>query len=323
MFQSCNSLQVMRDGKIAQVGKYKNLITDAGGELVRQMVAHMKSLSQVPNAKEHDSRTNQITHTTECELKEEKWSNINDNKISQEETGKGRVRWNVYSTFVTLAYKGLLIPAILLCQVLFQGLQIGSNYWIAWATERKEEVTEGKLIVVFVLMSIGSSIFVLGRAVLLATVSIETAQRLFFGMITSIFRAPFSFFDSTPSSCILNRVRFQLLFYYKEHIFPKETWFQCMVFACPSIYLSSCICPSIYYKVHVLNKPFSITFLQSSTDQNIVDADIPYRLAGLVFALVQLLGIIVLMSQITWIIFVLFLVVLIISYWYQVRRSMI
>lgn len=60
--------------------------------------------------------------------------------------------------------------------------------------------------------------------------------------------------------------------------------------------------------------------LQSSTDQNVVDTDIPYRLAGLAFALVQLLGIIVVMSLISWVIFLLFLAVLAISYWYQVCK---
>ncbi|KAK2393044.1 putative ABC transporter C family member [Trifolium repens] len=40
----------------------------------------------------------------------------------------------------------------------------------------------------------------------MATVVIETAQPLFHGMIISIFWAAVSFFDTTPSSRILNRV---------------------------------------------------------------------------------------------------------------------
>ncbi|KAK7822372.1 abc transporter c family member 5 [Quercus suber] len=113
-------------------------------------------------------------------------------------------------------------------------------------------------------MSGGSSIFIFGRAVLLATIAVETAQRLFCGMITSVFRAPISFFDSTPSSRILSR---------------------------------------------------------SSTDQSTVDTDIPYRLAGLAFALIQLLSIIILMSQVAWQVFLLFLAVLAISMWYQARTN--
>ncbi|KAM7488727.1 hypothetical protein LguiB_026211 [Lonicera macranthoides] len=106
-------------------------------------------------------------------------------------------------------------------------------------------------------MSGESSIFIMGRALLLSTIANETAQRLFLGMITSIFQAPISFFDSTPSSRILNR---------------------------------------------------------SSTDQSLVDTDIPYRLAGLAFALIQLANIIVFMSHVAWQIFFLFFVI---SVWYQ------
>ncbi|KAG6521811.1 hypothetical protein ZIOFF_018944 [Zingiber officinale] len=143
---------------------------------------------------------------------------------------------------------------------LFQGLQIGSNYWISWATEKEDQVSKEKLIEIFVLLSASSSMFILGRGVLLAAVAFETAQKLFLGMITSIFRAPMSFFDTTPSSRILNR---------------------------------------------------------SSSDQTTVDTDIPYRLAGLAFALVQLLCIIILMSQVAWPVFILFILVVTISIWYQ------
>jgi ABC-type multidrug transport system fused ATPase/permease subunit len=89
---------------------------------------------------------------------------------------------------------------------------MGSNYWIAWATEENHNVTKEKLIGIFILLSGGSSVFILGRAVFLATIAIETAQRLFLGMISSVFRASISFFDATPSSRILSRVSFLLLF---------------------------------------------------------------------------------------------------------------
>lgn len=36
----------------------------------------------------------------------------------------------------------------------------------------------------------------------MAAVVVETTQHLFLGMITSVFRAPISFFDTTPSSCM-------------------------------------------------------------------------------------------------------------------------
>lgn len=201
----------MKDGRIVQSGKYKDLIADPNSELVRLMVAHRKSLDQV-NPPQEDFLTNKPQQNNKIDLIEEKsFDPINDDKrsdriIHEEETESGRVKWHVYSTFITSAYKGALVPVILLCQVLFQGLQMGSSYWIAWATEEEGKVSRERLIGVFSLLSGGSSIFILGRAVLLSTIAIETARHLFYRMITAVFGASISFFGKTPSSQILNRV---------------------------------------------------------------------------------------------------------------------
>lgn len=202
----------MKDGRIVQSGRYQDLIADLNGELIGQMAAHRKSLTHVNTCQQDDSSTRRPCRKNQIEVVEEWFEEeaLANNKLMEktheEDAETGRVKWSVYSTFVTSAYKGALVPVILLCQVLFQGLQMGSNYWLAWATEKEGRVTNQQLIGIFVLLSGGSSIFILGRAVLMATIAIETAQRLFHGMITSIFRAPISFFDSTPSSRILNRV---------------------------------------------------------------------------------------------------------------------
>ena len=208
----------MKDGKIVQSGKFEDLTADPNGELVKQMTAHRKSLKQVKPPQEENSlprvsscQISQIEVTEETLSRPISHVELSE-RIQEEEAETGRVRWSVYSTFITLVYKGGLIPVILLCHVFFQGLQMSSNYWIAWAAEEKRNVSSVQLIGIFVLLSSGSSAFILGRAVLLATIAIKTAQFLFNDMITSVFRAPISFFDSTPSSQILNRVSFIVYF---------------------------------------------------------------------------------------------------------------
>ncbi|KAM3334244.1 hypothetical protein ACQJBY_028971 [Aegilops geniculata] len=252
---------VMKDGRIVQSGKYDDLIADKDGELSKQMAAHDQSLSQVNPAK-----ANGLAKSKKQKKQIEATEIESDGHVigreCEEERESGRVKWDVYRKFVTSAYGGGLIPVVLLCQIFFQGLQICSNYWIAWAAEREDQVSKKKMIGIFVILSAGSSVFILGRAVFLSTIAIETAQQLFLGMTRNIFRAPMSFFDSTPSSRILNR---------------------------------------------------------ASTDQATVDTDIPYRLAGLIFAMIQLLSIIFIMSQIAWPIFMLFIIIIAISTWYQVQ----
>ncbi|XP_062212449.1 putative ABC transporter C family member 15 [Phragmites australis] len=250
---------VMKNGRIVQSGKYDDLIVDKDGQLSKQMDAHNKSLSQVTPAKVH-SLTKSKKQKKQMELTEIEPDHTVLGRESEEERVSGRVKWGVYRKFVTSAYRGALIPVILACQVLFQALQICSNYWIAWASERQEQVSREKMIGIFVLLSAGSSAFILGRAFVLSTIAIETAQQLFLGMTKNVFRAPVNFFESTPSSRILNR---------------------------------------------------------ASTDQSTVDIDIPYRLAGLIFALIQLISIIFIMSQIAWPIFFLFIIIISISTCYQ------
>ncbi|CAO2177146.1 unnamed protein product [Urochloa humidicola] len=251
---------VMKEGRIVQSGKYDDLIADKDGELSKQMDAHNKSLSQVTPAKVHGLARNRKHKKKQMELTEIDPDHNVLGRESEEERESGQVKWGVYRKFVTSTYRGALVPVVLACQVLFQGLQICSSYWIAWASENQERVSREKMIGIFVLLSAGSSAFILGRAFVLSAIAIETAQQLFLAMIKNIFRAPMNFFDSTPSSRILNRV---------------------------------------------------------STDQSTVDMDIPYRLAGLIFALIQLLSIIFIMSQIAWPILFLFIIIIFISSCYQ------
>lgn len=130
--------------------------------------------------------------------------------VQEEERVRGRVSMSVYFSYMAAAYKGLLIPLIIVAQALFQFLQIASNWWMAWANPQTEgdqpKVSPMVLLVVYMAFAFGSSWFVFVRAVLVATFGLAAAQKLFLNMLRSVFRAPMSFFDSTPAGRILNRV---------------------------------------------------------------------------------------------------------------------
>ena len=69
-----------------------------------------------------------------------------------------------------------------------------------------------------------------------------------------------------------------------------------------------------------LNIIIKLTYvsLQASTDQSAVDLRIPYQVASFSFSMIQHLGIIAVMSQVAWQVFIVFIPVIATSIWYQV-----
>jgi ATP-binding cassette, subfamily C (CFTR/MRP), member 2 len=63
---------------------------------------------------------------------------------------------------------------------------------------------------------------------------------------------------------------------------------------------------------------FLFVVLQGSTDQSAVDTDIPDKIGTFAFSMIQLLGIIAVMSQVAWQVFIVFVPVIAVSIRYQV-----
>ncbi|GMI66409.1 Arabidopsis thaliana ATP-binding cassette C5, multidrug resistance-associated protein 5 [Hibiscus trionum] len=269
---------VLKEGRIIQAGKYDELL-QAGTDFETLVSAHHEAIEamDIPTHSSEDSDENLqldgkaiLTKKSDFAgnnidnlakevqdgasasdtkaIKEKKKAKRRKNQLVQEEERvKGRVSMKVYLSYMAAAYKGLLIPLIVLAQTLFQFLQIASNWWMAWANPQTDgdqaKVGPMVLLVVYMALAFGSSWFIFMRAVLVATFGLAAAQKLFINMLRSVFRAPMSFFDSTPAGRILNRV---------------------------------------------------------SIDQSVVDLDIPFRLGGFASTTIQLLGIVGVMTKVTW-----------------------
>lgn len=236
-------LQVLKEGRIIQAGKYDDLL-QSGTDFETLVSAHHEAIEamDIPNHSSEDSEEGLIedgsfAHTKirngsgnnidmlakevqegassseQKAIKEKKKKAKRSRKkqlVQEEERERGKISMTVYLSYMAAAYKGLLIPLIIIAQALFQFLQIGSSWWMAWANPQTDgdeaKVTPTVLLLVYMALAFGSSWFIFVRAVLVATFGLAAAQKLFLKMLRSIFRAPMSFFDSTPAGRILNRV---------------------------------------------------------------------------------------------------------------------
>ncbi|GAY40216.1 hypothetical protein CUMW_050300 [Citrus unshiu] len=287
---------VLKEGRIIQAGKYDDLL-QAGTDFNALVSAHHEAIEamDIPNHSSEDSDENLtldgcVIPCKKCDasgdnidnlakevqdgssaseqkaIKEKKKAKRSRKKqlVQEEERVRGRVSMKVYLSYMAAAYRGLLIPLIILAQVLFQFLQIASNWWMAWANPQTEgdqpKVNPMVLLVVYMALAFGSSWFIFVRAVLVATFGLAAAQKLFVKMLRSVFRAPMSFFDSTPAGRILNRV---------------------------------------------------------SIDQSVVDLDIPFRLGGFASTTIQLVGIIGVMTMVTWQVLLLVIPMAVACLWMQ------
>nr|GMD62504.1 putative ABC transporter C family member 15 [Ipomoea batatas] len=271
----------MQDGRIAQAGKFEELLKhNIGFEAL--VGAHNQALESILTVENSSRPSENVTTNSEFDtdtnvdaefpyIKQDSEHNLNieitekDGKLVQdEEREKGSIGKEVYLSYLTIVKRGAFVPVILLAQSSFQGLQVASNYWMAWACPTGDEdpiAAKMKFILsIYIILSVGSALCVLLRSTLVAITGLRTAEKLFRNMLHSILRAPMAFFDSTPTGRILNR---------------------------------------------------------ASTDQSVLDLEMANKLGWCAFSVIQLLGTVAVMSQVAWEVFAIFIPVTAVCVWYQ------
>jgi len=130
--------------------------------------------------------------------------------IVEEEKEMGDIGLQQHYDYIRVAGGALLLLCIVLSQGAFVVGQVASNYWLASAI-LNPNIDSGHLVGVYASISICSGAFVYGRAPFVVLLGLRASKSFFSRMINSIFRAPMTFFDTTPMGRVLASVRKYLL----------------------------------------------------------------------------------------------------------------
>ncbi|KFK23358.1 hypothetical protein AALP_AAs47212U000100 [Arabis alpina] len=125
--------------------------------------------------------------------------------INQEEREKGDTGLRPYIQYLNQNKGYIFFLIASLAQVMFTIGQILQNYWLA-ANVENPHVSTLKLILVYLLIGLCSVLCLLVRSICVVIMCMKSSTSLFSQLLNSLFRAPMSFYDSTPLGRILSRV---------------------------------------------------------------------------------------------------------------------
>lgn len=203
----------MSDGEILQAAPYHQLL--ASSQEFQDLVnAHKETagsgrVAEVNSSDKHGTSTREIKKSyVEKQFKISK----GDQLIKQEERERGDIGFKPYIQYLNQDKGFLFFSISALSHLLFVGGQISQNSWMA-ASVDNPNVSPLKLIAVYLVIGFFSTLLLLCRSLSIVTLGIRSSKSLFSQLLNSLFRAPMSFYDSTPLGRILSRVSIPLTKY--------------------------------------------------------------------------------------------------------------
>ncbi|KAL6508370.1 Multidrug resistance-associated protein 7 [Orobanche hederae] len=265
-----DSVLLMSDGGILHAAPYTQLM-ETSQEFRNLIHAHKETagtdrLSEVTTSQRCEPCSKEIRKTYADKKAETPGG---DQLIKKEEREIGDTGFKPYIVYLKQNRGFLIFVISALCHVAFVIGQILQNSWMA-ANVDDPHFSTLRLILVYLLIGVVSSLFLLTRTLTTVVLGMQSSRALFSKLVISLFRAPLSFYDSTPLGRILSRVSadlsiidldipFNLIFtvgsttncYANLAVLAVITW-QVLFVSIPMIYLAICLQKYYYYSAKEL-----------------------------------------------------------------------
>ncbi|KAK3227981.1 hypothetical protein Dsin_007843 [Dipteronia sinensis] len=198
---------LLSEGKIIQHTTYDQLLVSSR-EFQDLVNAHKEAMcpetlsehASIKDTKTCDGEINEVNN-------EEHFSNtsLGDQLIKKEERETGDVGLKPYMEYLSHKKGFLYFFLSISAHLIFVVAQILQSLWIA---VNIQDSSSGrlKLVMVYSGIGLGMIFFLLIRSFLVAYLGIEASESIFSTLLTSLFRAPMAFYDSTPVGRILSRL---------------------------------------------------------------------------------------------------------------------
>lgn len=204
-----NSILLLSGGEVLRAAPYRKLLTTSK-EFQDLVNAHKDTAG---SGRHEDSVSHKRNEVSSREIKHA-YNNRQQNKaklagvdqlIKKEEREKGDTGLRPYLQYLN-QNKGFLYSSLAaLSHVIFIAGQISQNSWMA-TNVQNPDISTLHLISVYLAIGCSTAIFLLSRSVFVVVLGLQSSKSLYTQLLNSLFRAPMSFFDSTPLGRILSRV---------------------------------------------------------------------------------------------------------------------
>ncbi|XP_057446123.1 ABC transporter C family member 10-like [Lotus japonicus] len=245
----------MSGGKSLQAAPYHHLLTSSQGfqDLVNahKETAGSDRLVDVTSSQRPSNSGREIIKSS----KQKQFKALNgDQLIKQEERERGDTGFKPYLQYFNQSRGYIYFSGSCLSFLMFVICQIIQNSWMASNVDNSH-VSTLQLILVYLLIGVGSTIFLMTRVFLSVALGVQSSKSLFSQLMNSLFRAPMSFYDSTPLGRILSRVSADLsivdldlplnlsyavggiISYYADLIVLTATTWQLLFISIPMVYI--------------------------------------------------------------------------------------
>ncbi|PSS09355.1 ABC transporter C family member 10 like [Actinidia chinensis var. chinensis] len=200
-----DTILLMSEGKIVEAATYYQLLNSS-----QQFVNLINAHKDTAGSEMQTEYIFQRPKTSKDEIQkiyteEQIQAPLGDQLVKKEEREMGDTGLQPYMQYLNHSKGFLYLSLSVVLHIMYIVGQFGQSLWFA-ADVQDSSITRSELILVYTLIGCGMSVLLLPRSYFIVILGLKTSNAIFSKLMTSVFRAPMSFYDSTPLGRILSRV---------------------------------------------------------------------------------------------------------------------